>query len=139
MEFLVHRRGNTIVVDAPPSLVITNRQELKQLILDPLESGTLQFVVDLRRTNYIDSAGLGALVVTRKKVVAKGGELWLANVNADLQMLFSLTKLDAFLPRLDDFDDDGDSAARATPKLPWATGPLSSSADADLPPPNDFA
>jgi anti-sigma B factor antagonist len=139
MEFLVHRRGNTIVVDAPPALVIGNRQELKQLILDPIERGTLQFVVDLRRTNYIDSAGLGALVATRKKVVARGGEMWLANVNADLQMLFSLTKLDAFLPRLDEFDDDDGDTTRPAPRVPRAPGTLSSSSDVDLPPPNDLA
>ena len=137
MEFLVHRRGNTIVVDVPPTLVIGNRQELKQLILDPLERGTMQFVVDLRRTSYVDSAGLGALIVTRKRVVAAGGELWLANVNGDLKQLLSLTKLDSFLPLLDEFDDDG-SAARPAPRIPRAPGPLSSSAEADLPPPNDF-
>ena len=136
MEFLVHRRGNTIVVDVPPALVIANRQELKQLILDPLERGTTQFVVDLRRTTYIDSAGLGALIVTRKKVVAQGGELWLANVNADLQLLLTLTKLDSFLPRLEDYEDEG-GAERSAPRPPRAPGPLSSWADIDLPPPRD--
>lgn len=138
MEFLVHRRGNTIVVDVPPTLVIGNRQELKQLILDPLERGTMQFVVDLRRTTYVDSAGLGALIVTRKRVVAAGGEMWLANVNDELRRLLSLTRLDSFLPLLDELDDDGD-AARPAPRLPRAPGGLSSSSEADLPPPNDFA
>ena len=138
MEFLVHRRGNTIVVDVPPMLVIGNRQELKHLILDPLERGTMQFVVDLRRTTYVDSAGLGALIVTSKRVVAEGGEMWLANVNDDMKRLLSLTKLNTFLPLLDEFDDDGD-AARPAPRLPRAPGPLSSSAEADLPPPGDFA
>ena len=139
MEFLVHRRGNTIVIDVPQTLVIGNRQELKQLILEPLERGTTQFVVDLRRTGYVDSAGLGALIVTRKKVVAAGGELWLANVSADLRQLLFLTKLDSFLPRLDEFDDDDDGDARPAPRTPRAPGPLSSSADADVPPPSDFA
>ena len=140
MEFLVHRRGNTIVVDVPPTLVIGNRQELKQLILDPLERGTMQFVVDLRRTNYVDSAGLGALIVTRKRVVAAGGEMWLANVNEDLKQLLTLTRLDSFLPRLDDYDEDDDgNAARPAPRLPRAPGPLSASAEADLPPPSDYA
>jgi anti-sigma B factor antagonist len=138
MEFLAHRRGNTIVVDVPPTLVIGNRQELKQLILDPLERGAMQFVVDLRRTTYVDSAGLGALIVTRKRVVAAGGEMWLANVNDELRRLLSLTRLDSFLPLLDELDDDGD-AARPSPRLPRAPGPLSSSSEADLPPPNDFA
>lgn len=138
MEFLVHRRGSTIVVDVPPTLVIGNRQELKQLILDPLERGTTQFVVDLRRTTYVDSAGLGALIATRKKVVAAGGELWLANVNDDLELLLSLTKLDSFLPRLDELEDAA-GVIPQVPRTPRAPGALSSSPEADLPPPMDFA
>lgn len=138
MEFLVHRRGNTIVVDVPPTLVVGNRQELKQLILDPLERGTTQFVVDLRRTSYIDSAGLGALIVTRKKVVAAGGELWLANVNHEMRQLLAVTKLDAFLPLLDVFEDE-EGPARTAPRRPRAPGPLSTSSEIEIPPPNDFA
>lgn len=138
MEFLVHRRGSTIVIDVPPTLVIGNRQELKQLILDPLERGTMQFVVDLRRTTYVDSAGLGALIVTRKKVVAAGGEMWLANVNTELKRLLQLTKLDTFLPLLDDPDDQASAAAPAA-RAPRAPGALSSSSEVDPPAPGDFA
>ena len=137
MEFLVHRRGNTIVVDVPPTLVIGNRQELKQLILGPLERGTTQFVVDLRRTTYVDSAGLGALIVIRKRVVAEGGEMWLANVNAELKRLLWLTKLSTFLPLLDELDDE--PADRPAPRVSLVPTPMSSSPEADLPPPVDFA
>lgn len=137
MEFLVHRRGNTIVVDVPPTLVIGNRQELKQLILGPLERGTTQFVVDLRRTTYVDSAGLGALIVIRKRVVAEGGEMWLTNVNAELKRLLWLTKLSTFLPLLDELDDE--PADHPAPRVSLVPAPVSSSSEADLPPPRDFA
>jgi anti-sigma B factor antagonist len=139
MEFLVHRRGNTVVVDVPQTLVVGNRQELKQLILAPLERGTRQFVVDLRRTTYVDSAGLGALIVTRKKVVAEGGEMWLANVNDDMRRLLSLTKLDTFLPLLDDSNDGDGDVTRPASRGTRVPGPLTSSPDAELPPPSDFA
>ena len=64
--------------------------------------------------------------------------MWLANVNDDMKRLLSLTKLNTFLPLLDEFEDDGD-AARPAARLPRAPGPLSSSSEADLPPPGDFA
>jgi len=137
MDFLVFRKGSTTVVRTPPVLVITNRHELKQLILNALEGGDRQFVIDLRETAYVDSSGLGALVAIRKRVVQQGGELWLAHLSDDLAQLLSLTKLDTLLPRLDE-DDEG-SAGRSAPRLPRAPGPLPGSPEADLPPPPDFA
>jgi len=46
------------------------------------------------RPGYIDSSGLGVLVSLSKKIREQGGELRLAGLNADLQTLFELTKLD---------------------------------------------
>ena len=49
---------------------------------------------DFSKTGYIDSSGLGVLVSLSKKIREQGGELRLAGLNADLQTLFELTKLD---------------------------------------------
>jgi anti-sigma B factor antagonist len=51
-------------------------------------------VIDFSKTGYIDSSGLGVLVSLSKKIREQGGELRLAGLNADLQTLFELTKLD---------------------------------------------
>ena len=75
-------------------LIVGNRQELKQKVLDSLEGGTRRFVIDFTKTGYIDSSGLGVLVSLSKKVREQGGELRLAGLNEDLQTLFELTKLD---------------------------------------------
>ena len=71
-----------------------NRQELKQQVLDELESGERTFVIDFASTGYIDSSGLGVLVSLSKKIREQGGELRLAGLNEDLRTLFELTKLD---------------------------------------------
>jgi anti-sigma B factor antagonist len=62
--------------------------------LDALEEGSRKFVIDFSKTGYIDSSGLGVLVSLSKKIREQGGELRLAGLNADLQTLFELTKLD---------------------------------------------
>ena len=82
------------VLQVEGQLIVGNRQELKQKVLDALEGGTRRFVIDFTKTGYIDSSGLGVLVSLSKKVREQGGELRLAGLNEDLQTLFELTKLD---------------------------------------------
>jgi len=75
-------------------LIVANRNELKEKVLESLEAGDLKFVFDFAATGYIDSSGLGVLVSVSKKIREAGGALRLAGLNEDLAMLFELTKLD---------------------------------------------
>ena len=86
--------GGVVVVTVDGQLIVGNRQELKQQVIDALESGARKFVIDFSRTGYIDSSGLGVLVSLSKKIREHGGDLRLAGLNEDLQTLFELTKLD---------------------------------------------
>lgn len=90
----MHREGDVLVVDVDGQLIVGNRQELKQKVLDALEGGDRKFLIDFAKTGYIDSSGLGVLVSLSKKIREQGGELRLANLNEDLKTLFELTKLD---------------------------------------------
>src|SRR5512147_408719 len=87
-------RNGVVVVAVDGQLIVGNRQELKQKILDALEAGDRKFLIDFTRTGYIDSSGLGVLVSLSKKIRDQGGELKLAGLNEDLRTLFELTKLD---------------------------------------------
>lgn len=94
MGFQVKKVDDVLVVDVEGQLIVGNRQELKQKVLEELENGERKFVVDFEETGYIDSSGLGVLVSLSKKIREQGGELRLANLNEDLRTLFELTKLD---------------------------------------------
>ena len=94
MGFSVRKDGDICVVAVEGQLIVGNRQELKQKVLDELERGEHKFLIDFSNTGYIDSSGLGVLVSLSKKIREQGGELRLANLNEDLRTLFELTKLD---------------------------------------------
>jgi anti-anti-sigma factor len=94
MSFAIKKQGAVCIVDVEGQLIVGNRQELKQKVLDELERGERKFLVDFSQTGYIDSSGLGVLVSLSKKIREAGGELRLANLNDDLKTLFELTKLD---------------------------------------------
>jgi anti-sigma B factor antagonist len=94
MSFEVQQLDGITVIDVKGQLIVGNRQERKQRVLDELEGGARRFLVDFAGTGYIDSSGLGVLVSLSKKIREHGGELRLANLNEDLRTLFELTKLD---------------------------------------------
>jgi anti-sigma B factor antagonist len=86
--------GGVVVVRAGGQLNVSNRHELKDLLLGALAAGDRKFVLDFTTTGYIDSSGMGALVSLAKRVREDGGDLRLAGLNDDLRHLFELTKLD---------------------------------------------
>ena len=94
MGFRVSRNGDVTLVEVEGQLIVGNRQELKQQVLDRLDGGDRKFVIDFANTGYIDSSGLGVLVSLSKKIREQGGELRLSSLNEDLRTLFELTKLD---------------------------------------------
>ena len=94
MSFDVKKQDGVTIIDVEGQLIVGNRQELKQKVLEELEGGARKFLIDFSGTGYIDSSGLGVLVSLSKKIREQGGELRLANLNEDLRTLFELTKLD---------------------------------------------
>ena len=105
MAFNVRKHpGGILVIDVDGQLIVGNRQELKQRVLDALEAGDRKFLIDFTKTGYIDSSGLGVLVSLSKKIRDEGGDLRLAGLNEDLKTLFELTKLDTLFAITDSAD-----------------------------------
>lgn len=94
MPFEIETAGDVVVVAVVGQLVVGNRQEFKQSVLDEVERGARRILVDFSETGYVDSSGLGALVSLNKRLREVGGELRLAALNDDMRTLFELTRLD---------------------------------------------
>lgn len=94
MPFQIEAAGDVVVVAVVGQLVVGNRQEFKQSVLDEVERGARRILVDFSETGYVDSSGLGALVSLNKRLRDAGGELRLAALNEDMRTLFELTRLD---------------------------------------------
>ena len=50
MSFSVKKEGEVVVVDVEGQLIVGNRQELKQKVLDELERGEKKFLIDFSQT-----------------------------------------------------------------------------------------
>lgn len=107
MSFTVRKDDakGVVVLGVDGQLIVGNRHELKQKVLDAVEAGERKFLIDFSSTGYIDSSGLGVLVSLSKKIREAGGELRLAGLNEDLRTLFELTKLDTLFAITESLDE----------------------------------
>jgi anti-sigma B factor antagonist len=58
-----------------------------------LASGATWVVINLEQVNYVDSAGLGALIEMHRKTKAKGGSLKLCHLGPKLKQALEMAKL----------------------------------------------
>lgn len=100
-----HDEKGVVLIGVDGQLIVGNRHDLKQKVLDAMDAGERKFVIDFTDTGYIDSSGLGVLVSLSKKITEAGGELRLAGLNDDLRTLFELTKLDTLFTITDTADE----------------------------------
>jgi|SRR5690348_7523571 anti-sigma B factor antagonist len=52
-----------------------------------------QLIIDLGQVDYVDSAGLGAMIAARASALSQGAELKLANLTTSLRDQLAITKL----------------------------------------------
>jgi anti-anti-sigma factor len=58
-----------------------------------LSSGATRIIINLEQVNYVDSAGLGALIEMHRNTKAKGGRLVLCNLGANLRRALESARL----------------------------------------------
>ncbi len=69
----------------------TKADDFRQQINAALESDADLILLDCQHLNFIDSSGLGVLVVALKAVRAAGRQLFLCSINHQIKTLFELT------------------------------------------------
>lgn len=74
---------------------------LRADIRQALQQGYTRIQVDMNDVTFMDSAGLGSLVIALKKVRESGGELTLRNVNSQVRLVLELTGTERLLLMLD--------------------------------------
>lgn len=67
--------------------------ELKEDLIQKIEEGHNNVVVDLSGTEFVDSSFLGTLVAGLKKATMKSGDLKIVGLQAPVRAMFELTRL----------------------------------------------
>lgn len=72
----------------------TKATQIRREVADVVEQNAEIVLIDLKDVTFVDSSGLGALVVALKTVRAAGGKLYICSINEQVKMLFELTSMD---------------------------------------------
>lgn len=87
--------NNKLTVLVEGRLDTMTSPELEQFILDNVNEAN-EMVLDFSNLEYISSAGLRVVLMTHKKMVAKGG-LTVVGANENIKEVFEITGFDEIL------------------------------------------
>jgi anti-sigma B factor antagonist len=72
----------------------TQASQFRQEIAEAVQGGAEIIIIDFKNVTFMDSSGLGALVLSLKTVRYAKAKLFLCSVNEQIKILFELTSMD---------------------------------------------
>jgi anti-anti-sigma factor len=92
---ITQREMNGIYVLALKGRLVLGEESsgLLTMIDNLLASGATRIVINLEQVNYVDSAGIGALIEMHRKTKAKGGGLKLCHLRPNLRQALEMARL----------------------------------------------
>ncbi len=93
LEIASREREGVKILDLSGKLVVGGASDLREKVSAETAAGSLQQLLNLKNVEYIDSTGLGTLVICYMAVQKAGGSLKLVNLNRRNLELVLLTKL----------------------------------------------
>ncbi len=76
--------------------------DLGKVLAGLFERGATRIVLDMRDVNFVDSAGLGELVASKKRALERGGDVKILQPARRVRDLLTLTRLDQVFAIHDD-------------------------------------
>ncbi len=83
----------------------TTSPELQRLLLQTMEEGVCQFIVDLGFVNYVSSAGWGVFVGEIRGLREKGGDLKIIQMTPDVFEVFEMLEFNRILASYDSLEE----------------------------------
>ena len=93
LQIKEHEREGVTILKADGRITAKEAGDLRSEISRLLAAKTVNIVLDLESADYLDSTGLGAMVICYNQLKQAGGSLKLLRVNRRNVELLALTKL----------------------------------------------
>lgn len=86
----------TIVMILDGDIDIYTSSDLKDMLIDQIDLGIKNIIVDLELVSYIDSSGIGVFISTLAALKKLGGAMCIIRPSESVKKVFELTKLTSF-------------------------------------------
>jgi anti-sigma B factor antagonist len=98
LDVRTEQAGASCTVALAGEIDVYTSPRLKQELLDLIDGGCVDIVIDLDALSFIDSSGLGVLVSGLRRAKEHGGTLRLICTNESILKIFRITGLDKVFP-----------------------------------------
>ncbi len=98
-EYSIEREGGALLFKLPSEVTLKLTPELKREMVSALENAEpkpTEVAVDLSETSFMDSTGISALVVLRKRCKEMGVEMRLLKPSEQVRKILDLVQLTSF-------------------------------------------
>lgn len=95
-------KSNVQIIEIFGNLETLMGKKLTTLVQRVVTSNPQWILLDLRKTNFVDSGGLGALVKAFKTTEALGISLVICTINSQVESIFKLTAMDTIFTVFED-------------------------------------
>lgn len=87
-----------VYLEMPENIVSTATEDIKAELIQALENDPPALALDLEKTRYVDSMGIGVLIAAFNSCHKKQIEFKLLNVDKEVYELFTTMRLDQHFP-----------------------------------------
>lgn len=101
----VTKEGDITVIATDERLDAVLAPQLKEEVAKLVDNGNRKLVIDLKKTQFIDSSGCGALVASLRVLVKNSGDMKIARPSGQAKSLFELTRLHKVFEIYEDMDE----------------------------------
>jgi len=99
LEATLRNRDKITVIDLRGSIKTNEDYDVfKNAIDQAIEQGAPKVLLNFRDVNFINSSGLGRLILAAKIISEDEGQLKITDLSEDLRELFVFTRLDSKIP-----------------------------------------
>jgi len=84
---------NTQALDLEGEVDVYTAPALRQEIMDQVDAGVKNLLINLEKVEYLDSTGLGILIGGVKRMKEQGGSMLLVGPSARITRIFEITGL----------------------------------------------
>lgn len=98
LEVDVQERDRWSVVALRGEIDVYTAPRLRQSLIDQVEAGKTNILVDMSKVDFLDSTGLGVLVGGLKRVKAQDGSLEIVATHDKILKIFEITGLSKVFP-----------------------------------------
>ena len=98
LKLAVQDHGDHATIQVAGEVDLATSPQLQAVLVDLVDRGFHQLIVDLEQVSFLDCAGIGMLVDARRRVQEHGGSLKLVRPRPSVQRVLALTGMTTLFP-----------------------------------------